>query len=369
MLNYVLMEEQLRGEYKSVFSHIYSDVITRNYQEDFLDDKMSDLFDLLVTAQSQNLPAERVTGSDTERFCREFFADYGLRERLRAVADRLKSVAWIVLVIELIEVSGKIQSLRDFFTVRVNVASYGLGIGVAALLSLILAFTRPVIWKSGKMSAGKLSAGYIILTVVLIGAGVRLFSEKEFLLPAAPLVLGSAAYPLVYYTVRSVSNYRRFGTLRNPHRALYRESQTAMQDSSLELITLRAWAKDYDRRLKKGKVTEESYLDRIRTLERTNSRGETVITAFTVLFCAAAVWQVARESAVSDTLFFAALLIGLEYLIWRFFHKTTVRTMTICRKTIAACEERGITAPAYIAQRLSPAPELAAEDAPASAGK
>ncbi|MBQ3941045.1 MAG: hypothetical protein II723_08025 [Oscillospiraceae bacterium] len=369
MLNYVLMEEQLRGEYKSVFSHIYSDVITRNYQEDFLDDKMSDLFDLLVTAQSQNLPAERVTGSDPERFCREFFADYGLRERLRSVADRLKSVAWFLLVFELLSVSARIHALRDIFTVRTNIAPYGVGTAVGILLMLVSAFIRPAIWKSRRMSAGKWSGIICLVMVALIIAGTALFKDRELLVPAFPFILGSAAYLLVYYTVRSVCNYRRFGTLRNPHRALYRESQAAMQDSSLELITLRAWAKDYDRRLKKGKVTEESYLDHIRKLERVNSRGETVYTAFTVLFCAAAVWQVARESAVPDTLFFAALLIGLEYLIWRFFHKTTVRTMTICRKTIAACEKRGITAPAYIRERLSPAPELAAEEAPPAAGK
>ena len=217
MLNYVLMEEQLRGEYKSVFSHIYSDVITRNYQEDFLDDKMSDLFDLLVTAQSQNLPAERVTGSDPERFCREFFADYGLRERLRSVADRLKSVAWFLLVFELPSVSARIHALRDIFTVRTNIAPYGVGTAVGILLMLVSAFIRPAIWKSRRMSAGKWSGIICLVMVALIIAGTALFKDRELLVPAFPFILGSAAYLLVYYTVRSVCNYRRFGTLRNPH--------------------------------------------------------------------------------------------------------------------------------------------------------
>lgn len=358
MINYSKMEQQLNGEYKETFSRIYSDIMTRNYQTDFLDDKMSELFDLLMTAQTQQTPVTRFVGNDTQKFCREFFSDYGLKERMRAVADRLKTIAWLLAVFEMLGSFADTGSFREFFSQKTNIAPYGIGLGTAFVISLLFAFFRPVIWKSKKASTGKVSGIYCLMMFIIFAIGFTLFKDKKLMFPVAPIILGSAAYLIIYYTVRSVCNYRRFGSVRDPQRALYRESEKALNDAGMDNMILKIWAKRYEKLLKKGKVTEETYLERLKKDEKTNDRGEIIYTVIVLILIAAAIVQVALTSPLFDTLGFAAIVLTISGLIWRFFHKCYLRGKAARSSMIAEMEEQGKTAPRYIAEKLLLAAEL-----------
>ena len=372
-MNYSIMETQFHGEYRAVFSKALSYLFTQSFHAEFADEKMADLYDLLLTAQSQNTPVERVTGKDTEQFCREFFSDYTWKDRLISVAERLKTVAWIMLVLEILMISGQEHPIRDFFSIETNLAGYGMGIIGGVVMLLVLAFLRPKVLHAKKMTSGKWALIICGIFIVLIAVLVILFGDTELMLPAAPAVFGCIGYLLVYYITAAVLRYRKYGTVRNVRGQLYKDAYYKnLPDKDLERqnyeLILKAWKKRYARKIRKGSLTEEQCLQAARDYERFERIGSGITNVLFVLIPLAFVIQVFRESAWWDALIFTALLGALEFAIWRFFRKINVRQAACRMEMLNECEQRGMTLPAYIEEKLNapdPAESPATEESKA----
>ena len=76
MLDTIAMAAQLEGEYKIVFekADMYG-TLEKCSDENIRDDKMMNLYDLLLQAQMDKTPVSKIIGEDIEEFCKSYFKE------------------------------------------------------------------------------------------------------------------------------------------------------------------------------------------------------------------------------------------------------------------------------------------------------
>ena len=74
MLDTIAMAAQLEGEYKTIFekADMYG-TLEKCSDENIRDDKMMNLYDLLLQAQIDKTPVSKIIGEDIEEFCKSYF--------------------------------------------------------------------------------------------------------------------------------------------------------------------------------------------------------------------------------------------------------------------------------------------------------
>lgn len=365
-MNYSAMESQLNGDYKALFAKATTYMLTESFQTDFANERIADLFDLLITAQDQSTPIERIAGKDTERFCKDLFSDYTMKDRFIGELHHINSIAWFVFVLELITLFAQAESAGDFFSIKTNVLGYLLGIGAGLLSNVVMRLIyRPTILKAEKVSSGKWS--FIMLGTILgmITIFLVIFGGMDLELPVYPMIIGSGAYIAIYSVVTAIWRFKNYGTVRNVKKKLYDDSYyKSLTDINMEKALMEAWLKRYERLCKKGKTTEEGYIDVLKNDERKNRIGDKLTLAFYTAIILGFILDVAKDSTVIDTLIFSAIIITLEIAIFAAFHKAFKKGSALRLKHIAECERLGMTMPAYIRKRLEPAAEGAADEVP-----
>ena len=100
MRKYEQMQEQLSGPYREVFAAAKGYGVMTNAAPELLTDRLTELYDLLLTAQAEGCAVQRVVGKDTEVFCKEFFAESSPSRRLGTLAGRLYRYVWVLFLLE-----------------------------------------------------------------------------------------------------------------------------------------------------------------------------------------------------------------------------------------------------------------------------
>lgn len=355
-MDYTALETQLSGEYREVFEKAQLYVTLKNVSTAYADDKMSELFDLLLTAQSDGKPVRKLVGSDTSRFCKDFFSDYTIAERLRFLPVSIYRVAWLVFIIELIELFAADDPLKSFFTLKSDMSSYGMGI-LVGIISYII-FDTILLPLSLKSKGGKTGPWYFaavgIFAALMIGSFFML-DKVELVLPVYPFLLGSGIYIIAYIILRAVWRYKNYGTILNSRKEIEQDSYYAgLENRDMEKIIYEGWKSRYQRLQKKGKITEEAYFEK----QSKEARIEKAIykygmTVLCVIVYVTSVVEVAADSTWLDTLCYAAILAAIEYFIFRWIIRTALKGIAHREKVLNACERSGMTLPAYIDMKLS----------------
>ena len=68
-MNLETMKSQFSGDYRTAFDGAYKYGLTQSFPVAYFDEKMAELYDLLLTAQTDGKPAEKIVGTDIETFC------------------------------------------------------------------------------------------------------------------------------------------------------------------------------------------------------------------------------------------------------------------------------------------------------------
>lgn len=351
-----VLETQLMGEYRDVFASAQVYATLKNIENAFSHDKMLELFDLLITAQSEQKPVSKLIGSDVNKFCKDFFGDYTIVERLRFLPVSLYRVSWFVFILELIELIAMDNPLGEFFTVKADMSGYGAGALVAVLAYLIADVVLvPVFNRNKKVKPGVWYGIVIAVMIALIAVSMTLSDRLTLMLPVWPFLLGAGLYIIVYIIARAIWRYKNYGTIRNARKALEQDSYYRnLEDRDLEKILLEAWRKQFIRRQKKGRSTAEGYLDELKKNEDLDEKllryGTPLIYAALCIF---AVIQVASEgSGVLDTLLFAAIITAVAFFIYRGIYKIEAKNAALRKKHLARCELQGKTMPEYLEETL-----------------
>lgn len=363
-MNYYLMETQLDGSYRKVFERAQLYAAMKNIDTDFMDERLSELFDMLVTAQAENKPAERIVGKDTDAFCRDMFEDFTLGERLRSLPKREFTFMVLLFALSLIELYTE-SSLAEFFSFKVNVLPYISGLIIGTVMVLISSgIILPAAYKRQNKISDTWSVIMIMVFLVLIIGSVAVSNKFDLrlMMPGAPLILISGGYVLVYLAVSSLLRYKKYGTIFDEQKRMRKKAYSTRQLSGIapfatevEIKLMQIWRKKCDKLISKGRYTPETVIEQFKKDERMNDIVDKGIFRFYIVLYISAVIGTCfdGESTLSDTLVFAAVLGVVEFFLYRFFAKAFKDGAAVRKHIIADAEKSGLSMPDYLDGRLA----------------
>jgi len=357
-MNYAAMMTELAPKWREVFEKAVTYANLNNIDTSFADERLTDLFDLLVTAQSEDKSVRKITGGNIELFCKDYFSDYTPVERLKTLPKILFRLACIMSVIELIGVIGSCDKFSDIWDARSNVAGYLIGIAVSVVFEIINIFViTPCMLRS--KSTNNWTSASLGIFILLFAGSIILASKLELFsaltAPSVWLIICSVAYAAIYFIVRSVWRYRNFGTIFDTRRRMEKELYfRSLNDANAEAGILKGWSIRYRRLSKKGKVTEETFLDKVRSdTALTHKLNKLYFPLYAIIWGCGVIKVATEGSGVSDTLFFAVIC---GFAIWA-VHRLFIRWYFVAEanmdRLIAECEKSGDTLPAFIEKKMN----------------
>ncbi len=355
-MDYQAMESQLNGSYREVFARTVLYACTTGISTEEADEHLADLFDLLLTAQEEQKPVEKLVGRNLEQFCKDYFEDYTLMDRLKFLPQASYRLSWIILVFELLDLLFPIEDMHvDFFRMQTDISGFVIGAGVGVLYMLLLhTLFTPLVMKHRKIKPGVWYMLMFVMLVVLIAASVILVGDATYPVPVWLLLVLSAGYITVYLIGRSVLRYQKYGTIRNIGKQLAQDSYYKnLENKDLEIACLEGWEIRWKRLDKKKKIPPEAFLPLLQKEDRISDRMQYGYAAIFIVVSLSVVIGSAEVNSVTDTILFAVVLAVVEYLLYRVFRRNERKIAAIRKRLLRQCEASGKTMPEYIEEALT----------------
>lgn len=215
---YMAMADKLKGKHKKAFDYVEAYSGARMCIGRYQNEKMMDLLDLLLTAQEEGQPAEKIVGTDLERFSREYFSDRTIYDLIEPFFSKIKFLAWFTLIFDgAIFLSAMKESGFNLFTEKTDISVYLGGI-LAGYSGILLTDLISMVLIKLKCFSRRI---YFTIGIVLSLAAIWFFvfnkdSDFRIQVPIFPVILGAALYLVVFYALRLFLRYRKTGTFRKP---------------------------------------------------------------------------------------------------------------------------------------------------------
>lgn len=277
MIDYTAMAEQLSGEYRTVFekTELYSDM--NGVPEDIKADKLMNLLDLLMTAEAEQKPSTDIIGTDIDRFCKEYFADYNIHDKIMEIPEKIYEVSWGLLVILIMDILLREQSTKNILYMKSDLTPIIGGLLLGVLLTILFKYLiGPIIYRSKKIPSIIFYVLVLLLFVVSVGATAHFISDRKIPVSSFPFLVAAGSYTVIYLIIRSVSRYRKTGSIRKPKPAApgfefhpFHPKESA-QSLNMENVTQEALVKRYQRINKKRSrknqpvMTTQEFIDKVR---------------------------------------------------------------------------------------------------------
>jgi len=354
-LGFEMMKEQLSGEYREAFEAVLSYGILKNISQDILTERLTELYDTLLTAQSEGREARRVVGEDRQRFCRDIFQDYTFWDSTREQFGRICTVVWLLLVFELLR---NILTREGWKELKVSVLPYLLAVVCGVLVELLARLLLvPILLKSRKIKASKLNIIFTLVFAFTYGGMLTLARElplPQWEVPSLWLAIGAGAFFLIFIIPNAIWIYKNSsGSLTGIREQMRRDSYyKGLDDAKNEIMWLNTWKKRYVRLSRKGKSPED-VLRKMKKELRLSPLGEKVGWLFAAAMVLPGIIQRIRNGA-SDLVFYTLWMGGFMFLGIRFYTKINRQGNAVLKQVIESCEESGLSLPEVIEERLSP---------------
>ena len=352
-MNFETMKSQFTGAYREAFDGAYKYILTQGFPAAYTDDKMAELYDLLLTAQTEGKPAEKIIGDDLMTFCKEYFSDYSPGSRIHSFLGNLFPLACIFVFFTLFDWLCAEERL-PLIQFRLNASPILIGLMSGFVLTALFRLIQPLMMKTKKISAGAWAVIYLAVFIMTIIICTVLIEDKDISLPGFPVLICAGVYMLLYLTVQAVFRYRKTGSIfskkeSNPYKDSYYQN---LEDKDIRRIIMKGWLRRYRKLARRGKTTEATFREEITRLEKTNRILDKAFDVFIIGIVSGAVWVVSRESPPVDTLIFALIICTVVFFIWLVFHKASRENSATRQRFLTDCDASGMTLPAYLAQEL-----------------
>lgn len=359
MLDTISMAEKLQGDYRLVFekADMYS-TVSGSGDQNIEDDRLMNLFDLLIEAQHEGKPVEKIVGNDIEAFCKEYFIHEEEPEKWyisfpKNVYHFVRWVAILSLIDLLLPAEGE-----TIFTMTINTVPFFLGL----ILGLILTFVnsnvlKPAISKSNKIKPIALYGVILLLFLGGVIGSVFIFEKYNLEISALGVFAVSLGYVVIYLVIRSIYRYRKFGTIQNGTKEEIKkrkEEKKAKKEFNAQLnddfsigLHKKSMAKFYQKKQKKAlkknkEYTFEDYAARIRKeFNQTKKSNRITICIFIALVLILTVIQMFVSDPL-DALLYGLILSVVEFPICLWTVKSTTQNNQFRMHIIEECEKQGI---------------------------
>ena len=153
MLDTISMADKLKGDYRKVFekADMYSSVAGGDLEEN--DEKIMNLYDVLIQAQQEEKPIEKIIGSDLEEFCMSYFErEEETKEKWYIVIPKtIYGIMKVVFICTLIWMFPS-EDTSSVLEMKQNVSPYIAGVVLGfALVFIGNDILKKVIFKSKKI--------------------------------------------------------------------------------------------------------------------------------------------------------------------------------------------------------------------------
>ena len=360
--SYILLEDKLNKEYKEVFERIDIYGNTHFIDSDVQSGKMMELLDSMLEAQNDGQSVSVIVGNDIDKFCKEFYSDYTVENRIREVPERLFKLATFLLIIELIDF---IIGLTDGEGILRNtdLSPYFMGLAGGIIVdTIVFLLIRPLIDRFKKIKPFFWNLCMALMVIIMVMFLIFIPTDDKFTMNIKSIVpiAVTAAYILIYLIFRIIINYRKYGTFKIRTKKKEKE-EISFRDAIYEGMNLenelpRGWLKDYkkkyDKAVKKGKtpVNEAAYLENISKkydIKRVTKQNMCIFVGMTIILISG-MWIAGQFESVSDGLIYSGLMCVIEGGLLRFFNKSAKETDRIYKNMIMEMQEKNITLEEYV---------------------
>ncbi|MBR3971044.1 MAG: hypothetical protein IKJ87_08205 [Ruminococcus sp.] len=348
------MEKNLTGAYNEAFSTAVQYAMNKGYTKEKINESMSDLYDLLLTAQEDGRPVEKVIGKDISYFCKNYFGKYSVSDFLKSTGEFIFRACIFLVSWELLNFVFYSGGFIAYMGEKADITPYIFGLSIAIVTNVISFFVvAPLTAKNRK--AGDWSN--ILLCAAMFAA---VFLSTEYKLPIDANVKVWAiltilvSYIVIYFTIRSVIRYRKYGTICDIYKKAFKENwKKAYQDYPMQKGVLEGWQWRYKRLLKKDKVTEETFLEKLKKEQKINIAADKVTTVLMVVLVLPFAFDILRDSeALWAGLIGVAVFCLIEFIAYSIFLKPMKKLTVVFGKLLNECEKSGMTMPKFIEEKL-----------------
>jgi len=358
MVDIFLMEKQFTGEYKQAFSKIsmYGSMIP--IDSDKYEDRIHNIYDVLISAQADEKPVEKVIGNDIEKFCKLYYRNNDAGELVSNIFKRINLLMKIILLYSAVAMWLVNDAGTKLWDMKINLMSVVMGITVGLILIAVQSLAKSrLLFKTDKITNMAYSIAGLIVSVILFIVAYLVIGDREIMVPAVTVIVISAAYILLYQLVKAVIRYIKTGNIRNTEwqdrrerEALNREFAIVndMDDTAIEM------AKRLDRinkkREKKNKP-QMSYED-FKIMLHKEYRFYRWIEVAVAIYC---VGRVVIEAIVKYgtedyhvDLIITAVACTVAFVVYRWVSKIISEVEEAQRRIMAQCQDRGIDIYEYV---------------------
>lgn len=354
MLDTISMAEQLTGKYKTVFekADMYSLVEAGSTEE--AEEKIMNLYDLLLQAQEENKPVEKIIGNNLETFCKEYFAPMEEAEKkwyfsLPEALYRIIKIVFIWSIIWIFPFEGSNFGLDTKQNISIYILGIILGVGFIFFSTHLF---KPLIFKSKKIKPVFLS----FLILILFAGGVTLMTFISdyiiFEVKTSFLVTVSLAYILIYLFIRSLYRYHKFGTIRKESKEVTKSKKELkkqmkafnkeVSNVSMKKTMAKALAKRFETLQKKKQLTFPEFADKVRREQKQSKIVDLLLLIFFIAIILTPTILEIIHSNLLEGLIFGAILTAVEVPIYLFFTKTADKNYEYMVEVLETCEKEGI---------------------------
>ena len=352
-MNFATLSENLKDNYKETFERVELYASIKEIGDEFCDEALMNLYDLLYTAQTNQQPVEKIIGADLEEFCKNYFQEYTLTERVKDIPNRLYRVfryAFIVEIILLIPDWPKF--VKNIFSYKTDLTAYFAGLLVGALVSAIgSAILKPLIMKNRKVKPIVYSFVILGMFILFVAVSVLLLGEHTLMIPIIPVLATTGLYIIIYQTARAISNYKKYGTIRNVKKKelkkLVKADEKNSSDNNFRHALMEGLNKRYQKLAQKKGMTKEAFHALVKKEQRILDIVIPII--FAAFVIVPPVHEILQGGKWYDALFFFLVLGIVESVIYWGLNRGDV----IRKNLLKDCDEKGMNLIDYINEHLN----------------
>ncbi len=349
-MDFEVMESYLTGEYRDTFSRVRGYGAFKDISSDEMAERLEELYDILYTAQNQKKDVKKIVGNDLEKFCKDFFGDYGILDRLKKIPALIYKACWITFIFSLISIISADNPIKNLLKTTDDIAGILIGATIIFITdfvcSIIIAPLIPKIKKIKSETWSFIVLGFTI--VVFIGVFVA-FDDISIKVKAFYVCLISLIYILAYLAVTLTQRYKRFGTIKNVQKAIKKAKRdNAPIDLNLKKSYLKGSLSRFKRLVKKGKTDEFGYIEKLRKDEKMYANSYKHYYAVGLLCGGFSFIERAITESILDALIFGLILSVVLWFILRFFVKFDRDMVRIIRAVIEEYESSQLGFTEYV---------------------
>lgn len=360
MLNTLAMANLLKGEYKEAFTKIDLYGGMGNIDNDVYEDRITNLYDMFIQAQSEGKPVEKIIGNDIEAFCKEYYKIEDEKHKLRDYIGRIGYVMTVIFIYSIIDYVILQEGNVPFMERTIDMFPVVLGLVVGlVLIAFGILVNKFITFKKKKLHPTLYYIVILVLFITGIIGGVATFSDKvDINLPLYIVLIVSGTISIVITLGSMIAKYKKNGTLK----AMDKEEKRIKKEFEKE-ISFEGGLKDVAsgmafryKRLKKKKAKkgiEFTQADYAKVVQKEIDSEKLYNAGMAVLFLMFIIVPVVREMitvGILNALILGAILAIIEILIYRAFVKFNKEQNESYRVILAECEEKGIDVVEYYEQ-------------------